>query len=450
MEKTSISDRWSFKKLQRQRAKFAIQTVRIIALGGATLISSQTFAMAQAGGLDASFGNGGKVSTPVTGTNSVANALAIQGDGKIVVAGGLGGNQDFGLIRYNLNGSLDTAFGMGGIALANIPNGILSVAVGVDVQSDGKIITGGTVYTLDSSPSGVQVFIGLGLVRFNANGSVDTSFGNGGVVTTQAFNASQCNASAFAVQPDGKILLAGHCITGTGSTATGFSIMARFEIDGSLDSSLGTGGVGILTESPTAIALQSDEKIVIAGGSTVSRYNSNGSIDSSFGIFGSAGSVGTLAAVAVQADGKIVVAGTFSDKLTVTPQGEMVAIRYNTDGTVDDAFGTHGGALTNFFTGASAAAAFALAVQSNGDIVVAGTATSGSGPSEFAIARLTSTGILDSTFGSGGRVTTGFGTNSASIAAIALQTDGKTVAAGNATNIAAGSDAFAVARYTAR
>jgi uncharacterized delta-60 repeat protein len=155
-----------------------------------------------------------------------------------------------------------------------------------------------------------------------------------------------------------------------------------------------------------------------------------------------------LAAVAIQGDDKIVVAGTFSDELKVTPEGEMAIIRYNTDGSVDESFGTHGGTLASFFTGASTAAAFAVAVEPNGDIVLAGKAIVGSSPSEFAIARFTSSGTLDSTFGAGGRVTTGFGANSASIAALALQTDGKIVAAGNAMNTAAGSDAFAVARYT--
>lgn len=405
--------------------------------------------LGQAGSLDSSFGTRGKITTSVIGTNSVANAVALQTDGKVLVAGGLGGNQDFGVIRYNPNGSLDLKFGVNGIAMANIPNGILSVAIGVGVQADGRITTGGTIYTIDSAGLVPKVFIGLGLVRFDSNGSVDSSFGQDGVITTTPFNASQCNATAFAVQADAKILLAGGCTMGTGPTTTNFSAIARYEANGSLDPSFGTGGVAVLAEAPVAIALQSDSKIVVAGGGIVSRYNTDGSIDESFGIFGSAGAVGSLSAVAVQRDGKVVAAGTFSDQPSVTREGKMIVLRYNPDGTVDETFGTRGGAIAKFSSaGASTAAGFALAIESNGDILVGGKAIRGSSPSEFALARFTAVGALDSSFGNGGTVVTGFGTSSASLSGMALQADGKIIAAGNAMDTAAGSDAFAVARYT--
>lgn len=406
------------------------------------LITSSTLVLAQAGRLDPTFGQGGKVITNVPGSaTAVANAVALQSDGQIIVAGGLGAGQAIGLVRYNPNGTLDTSFGSSGIALAAIPNNILSSATGTAIQLDGKILAGGTVYTLANG----KAFIGLGIVRFNSNGSMDSSFGTTGVVTTLPFSAARCGGGPVALQPDGKILLAGSCTMSVGSN--GFSTIVRFNANGSLDSTYGSGGAAVLAEAPSAIALQPDGKILVAGGGTVSRYNTNGSIDSSFGIFGSVGSV-TAAAVAVQGDGKIVVGGSFSDQLSVTPDGDFAVVRYNSDGTVDEGFGTHGGVLADFFTGTSSAAAFAVVVESNGDILAAGKATRGSNPSEFALARFTSLGTLDPSFGTGGVVTTSFGQKD-SVAAVVLQTDGKIVAAGNSMNVTTSNDSFAVARYIA-
>ena len=410
------------------------------------LVASSRLAMSQAGRLDPTFGSGGKVLTNVPGsTNAVANGVALQSDGKIIVGGAFGGSGDIGLVRYNTNGTLDTGFATGGIALANIPNGILSSAVGVGVQTGGKIVAGGTIYTL----SGTNVFIGFGVVRFNPNGTMDTGFGAGGVAKALPFNTSRCGGSALVVQPDGKILLGGGCSKGTGTSQTHVSVMARFDTNGSLDSTFGSGGSAVLAEDPTGIALQSDGKIVVAGSGIVSRYNTSGSADLSFGIFGSVGAVGSVAAIAVQGDGKIVVAGTFSDQLSVPADGDLALIRYNSDGTVDETFGIHGGALADFFTGTSGAAGFALVIESSGDIIAAGKATQGSNPSEFAVARFTSLGTLDSLFGMGGVVTTSFGQTD-SVAGLAIQTDGKIVAAGNSLNVSTGNDEFAVARYTTR
>jgi uncharacterized delta-60 repeat protein len=401
---------------------------------------------AQAGRLDPAFGSGGKVLTSVPGaSNAQANAVALQTDGKILVAGALGNNADIGVVRYNTNGTLDAGFGSSGIALANIPNGILSSAAGVGVQSNGKIVAGGTIYTLN----GAQAFIGLGVVRFSANGSLDSSFGAAGVAETLPFGATECGGSAFALQSDGKILLAGGCSRGRSTSAISYSVISRFTASGNLDATFGTGGAAVLAENPAALALQSDGKILVAGGSTVSRYNSNGSTDTSFGIFGSIGALGSVAAIAVQNDGRIVVAGTFSDQLTIPAERDFALTRYNSDGTVDQTFGTRGGALADFFSGASSAAAFALAIDSHGNLVVAGKATQGNNPSEFAVARFTSTGLLDATFGAGGVVTTSFGQTD-SVAAVVIQPDGKIVAAGNSFNAGSSADSFAVARYTAQ
>jgi uncharacterized delta-60 repeat protein len=417
-----------------------------VLLAGTTLIAFSAPMMAQGGRLDATFGSGGKVLTSVPGAiNAMANAITLQNDGKIIVAGELGVSADIGLVRYNTNGTLDTGFGSSGIAQANILNGVLSSAIGVRVlPTTGEILAGGTIYTLLNPGA----FIGLGVVRFNPNGSTDTTFGTAGIVQTLAFGASECGGTAFALQPDGKILLAGGCTKGTSPNLISFSTIARYTANGSLDTTFGTGGTAVLAEAPAAITLQSDGKILVAGGGTVSRYNTNGSIDSSFGIFGSLGALGSVAAIALQGDGKIVVAGTFSDQLTVPADGDFALTRYNSDGTVDETFGTHGRARADFFSGSSSAIASALAIDSKGNLVVAGKAAEGSNPSEFAVARLTSLGVLDITFGAGGVVTTSFG-EADSVAALAIQPDGKIVGVGNSFNAGANTDSFALARYTA-
>lgn len=140
-------------------------------------------------------------------------------------------------------------------------------------------------------------------------------------------------------------------------------------------------------------------------------------------------------------------AGTLSDQLSVMVDGDFALIRYDSDGTVDQGFGTRGGVLADFLTGTSSAAAAAIAIESNGDIVVAGKATQGSNPSQFALARFTLSGSLDPSFGTGGLVTTSFGQND-SAAAIVLLSDGKIVVAGNSVD-ASGNDSFALARYIA-
>ena len=418
---------------------------RRLLLAGAASIAFSAPIMAQGGRLDATFGSGGKVLTSVPGAiNAMANAVTLQRDGKILVAGELGNSSDIGLVRYNANGTLDVGFGSAGIAQANITNGVLSSAIGVRVlPTTGKILAGGTIYTLLNPGA----FIGFGIVRFNPDGSRDTTFGTAGLVQTLPFGASQCGGAAFTLQPDGKILLAGGCTKRTSTILTNFSAIARYTPNGSLDPTFGTGGTAVLAETPAAITLQSDGKILVAGGGTVSRYNIDGSIDSSFGVFGSIGALGSVAAIAVQGDGKIVVAGTFSDHLTVPADGDFALTRYNGDGTVDETFGTHGGALADFFSGSSTAAASAVAIDPKGRLIVAGKAADGSNPSEFAMARFTSQGLFDTTFGVGGVVTTSFG-EADSVAALAIQPDGKIVAAGNSFNAGANADSFALARYT--
>jgi uncharacterized delta-60 repeat protein len=396
----------------------------------AAVVSASTMVLAQAGHLDRTFGANGIFTLSLA--NSQANAVALQSDGKIVVAGQLGNKS--GLIRLNTTGSLDNTFGSGGVVVVNHFGGdINQVIVGMAIQSDGKIVAAAT-----GVPQGGQV------ARFNTNGTLDTTFGSNGIATLSL------NAALLVLQTDGKIIVTG-----------GGAVMARLNTNGQPDTTFGTGGVAALADfGSSSIALQSDGKILIGSGGfpplpvlnplgaagSVTRYNTNGSLDKTFGIFGQAAATAAPSAIAVQSDGKILTAGAQAGKVAV--HGNTLGFglaRYNTDGSIDTTFGSHGGDVTTF-PNTSLTGALALALQSNGDIVAAGEAgnvTASAIFEAFALARYAATGKLDAAFGTGGRVTTSFGSNAdAFITSIVLQSDGKIVVAG--TN---GGGSFEVARY---
>ncbi|MFN9753578.1 MAG: Ig-like domain-containing protein, partial [Planctomycetota bacterium] len=202
---------------------------KILVGGYATIGTNIDFAVARYnpdGSLDTSFGSGGVVTTPIgTGTDS-GRSITLQADGKILV-GGLsnnGSNDDFALIRYNVDGSLDTSFGTGGKVTTAVGTST-DQGRSVTVQPDGKILVGG--YSL---VGGVDDFA---LVRYNANGSLDTSFGTGGKLTTAIGSGLDFGTSVI-VQPDGKIVIGGYSITGNYDFA-----MIRYDANGSLDTGFG-------------------------------------------------------------------------------------------------------------------------------------------------------------------------------------------------------------------
>jgi uncharacterized delta-60 repeat protein len=406
------------------------------------LLSAMSVAPAveAAGELDPTFGTGGRVLTDVSGTGGSddAQALVIQPDGKIVVAGTSRGG-DFALARYNLDGSLDFSFGAGGRVLTDDVSGTGSFDQGraLALQADGKIVVAGR--------SGFD----FALARYNPDGSLDASFGVGGRVRTDFTGTGTFEevANALAIQPDGKIVLAG---TADEPGPPDFEFaLARYNPDGSLDASFGVGGL-VLTDvngadgfdDASGLAIQPDGKIVVAGtlevggGSdfALARYNPDGSLDPSFGVGGrvftdvsGTGRFTRAEALALQADGKMVVAGSSGS--------DFVLARYNPDGTVDAAFGVGGRVVTDVSGQANA-----LAIQPGGQIVVAG--RSGT---DFALARYNPDGSLDGAFGRGGLVLTNFGRFDGA-SAVALQADGRIVVAGTS-SFGDGPGDFALARY---
>ncbi len=418
-----------------------------------TIISITCFlisvaSLAQDGSLDTTFGTFGKVLTLANTSkyDDGYNAVAIQPDGKIVMAGNSsnGTNRDFVVIRYNSNGSLDTTFGTGGKVATDIGTGD-DIGNSVVIQPDGKIVVAGLSY-IDAP------IISFAIVRYNSNGSLDTTFGTGGKVTTAMGTTYHIDyGTSVALQPDGKIIVAGY----TYPSGVGLFKVVRYNTDGSLDATFGT--LGIVTTSlgtgnsyGYSVALQPDGKIVVAGycnesanniGFALVRYTSNGILDTTFGTGGkvttAVGSNAYGRSVAIQPDGKIVVAGyTY-----VNPKYVFVVVRYNTNGSLDTAFGT-GGKVTTI-VGSGYSEAYNVAIQPNGKIVVAGTADLGDN-NYFGVVRYTSNGSLDSTFGIGGKVITEVGPSNSEAYSIAFQPDGKIVLAGHYTGPGGN---FAIVRY---
>jgi uncharacterized delta-60 repeat protein len=346
--------------------------------------------------------------------------------------------------RYNLDGSLDATFGSEGWARTDLDEWNDS-ASDITLQPDGKILQSGT--SRDD----------FALVRYNRDGSLDDTFGNQGWVRTDFLGFGD-ESKAVVVQPDGRILVAGYATKKTVNNTYDYDFaLVRYLADGSLDTSFGEGGkvTTDLTgdqDRAQAVAFQPDGKIILVGPAkhspflhdfAIVRYNTDGSLDASFG---TGGHVFTdfeeghdfAYAVALQSDGRIVVAGA----ATIDGQEDIALVRYTSSGLLDTSFSGDGRAILSFGVGDDDA--YAVALQPNGKIIVAGYASNGSND-DFALVRYLANGSLDTGFGSGGSLVTDFvGSNDLGLA-VALQLDGKIVVAGNASN---GTDTdFALARY---
>ena len=423
------------------------------------------FALARyssAGVPDASFGTGGVVTTAAGAGTSYGAAVALQPDGKLVMVGdgynGAANQYDFLLTRFNADGTVDTGFGKDGVVTTDFQSGSNDYGAAIAVQSDGKIVAAGR-----SNKGAARDF---GLARYNADESLDTGFGSGGTVTTD-FASGEDRPYAVAIQPDGKIVVVGYANNGSDND---FAI-ARYTADGSLDSSFhGDGKVvtalGSGNDRARAVAVRPDGKIVVGGGIggdfAVARYNADGSLDASFG--GDANNDNTpdgyvtttlssaddtALAVALQPGGEIVAAGA----ATVGGDYDFAVARYTADGAPDTSFGTVGGsARTGYATTPMSDdrdIAYGVLLRGDGTIVVTGWAGSTAGgvdrPLDFALARYTADGSLDTGFGAGGRVITPIGPGDDRAYGAALQPDGKIVLAGYAHSGKAYE--FALARY---
>jgi uncharacterized delta-60 repeat protein len=326
-------------------------------------------------------------------------------------------------------GELDPRFGSGGVVQTDFSGGD-DYGFGVKVQSDGKTVVVGE--------SGVYPVFHTALTRYNRNGTLDRTFGNGGKVVA-ALDAGGDGSTAIVFQPDGKIVTAGSVIHNNFVVAV---VTARFNPDGSLDQTFGTNGsVQTVFGDPAAagndVLLQADGKIVVVGftgaGSYSSfnnfalvRFNPDGTLDQTFGIGGKIKSAsGVATSVTIQADGKLLVGGTYDPGSA----HRFMLARYNSNGTLDTTFGTSGVVTTAIGNGD--AFSFGIGLLSNGRIVLAGYSET-TQDHDFTVACYNSNGTLDQTFGNGGVAALDFFGGTDDIAyALAVQRDDKIVLGGH-------------------
>jgi uncharacterized delta-60 repeat protein len=398
-------------------------------MGGANVTNVQVNCAAPvvSVGLDASFGGTGKVAAAFGGDES---AMLLQPDGKIVIVGGAG---NFVVARYNVDGTLDGGFGTAGVATTDIAGGS-DRAHAVALQSDGKIVVAGFARVGASDDFAV--------VRYLTNGTPDPDFGTAGEATADLFGLYN-RAFAVAIAPDNQILVAGETSLPTGG---GDFALVRFSAAGVLDTSFGgtpdgkvttdiAGGVDIARN----LVVESGGTILVTGTITMNgdsalenfgaaRYTANGVIDTSLDTDGKVAIAGRSVgdALALQA-GKLLIAGN-----TVVNGDRVFALmRLNSNGSVDNTFGTQGLATTAFSTGDDFGRGIAL--QADGKILVSGQSSNQSNPN-FAVARYSANGAPDLTFDNDGRFSVDFFGAGDSAESVAVQADGRIVLSGFAEN----------------
>ena len=401
------------------------------------LIAASTTMIGQtAGTIDSTFGVNGIASA------SFSNGLAYGGgvrqpDGKLIVTGYTDGA--FAAARFTDNGALDSTYGTNGKSIVAI--GVNDIPYGCALQPDGKLVVVGTS-TLDYSD------YNFAAVRLNSDGSLDHTFGTNGK-TVMSYPGNN-EAHAVIVQSDGKILIAGFSAY-TSSDQTTIPLLARLTSNGIFDNTFNNGnGWSTYTGSAAlgyytwiyAIALQSDGKILIGGTSNttgfgttfaVFRFNSTGTMDNTFDWsatrYADGLNAGGIAyALAVQLDGKIIAAGVTHD--------DFYICRFNTTGSLDNTFGNSSLGVHTSLTSSNTDRILSCVIQDDGKILVAGAANY-----NFGLARYNSDGSLDNTFGSGGTVVTELGDYDEIYSVVTKPDDGKIIALGRS------GDNFVAAQY---
>ena len=380
-------------------------------------------------GLDPTFGGIGKVSTDFGGDET---DMLIQPDGKIILIGGSA--TDFVLARYNSNGTLDTGFGTGGLVTTDV-GGSSDAALGGALQGD-KIVVVGYARVGNNDD--------FALVRYNATGTPDTTFGTQGKVTTDFFGTRN-RAYAVAITADNQILVAGEAQPASG-VGVDFAL-ARYSANGTFDATFGGAAAGKVatdivggTDLGRNVAIDNSGRILVSGTITlagspflehagIARYDSNGIPDNTFDTDGKLSINGRAfgEALAVQGD-KLLIAGT----AVVSGKRQFGLMRLAADGGIDLSFGTTGLTTTQFSTLGDFGRD--LALQADGKILVSGQASNELQP-DFALARYSANGAPDLTFDGDGKMTVDFFGKGDSAENVAVQADGRIVLGGFAVNI---------------
>ena len=392
------------------------------------------------GALDRSFNasNGYAILQSIAGVSTGGVETAVQPDGRIVVAGRRSGplGDDVLVARYTADGLLDASFGGGGIVTFNGSGVGNDRALGLALQPDGKILVAGYATVTGSPKRDILV------LRFTASGELDPAFGDAGVFVYNGSGNGTDIAFAVALQPDGKILVAGESATALSQDA----LILRLLPNGTLDTSFAGQGVFLFNGQAGGldrffdVKVQADGKVLAAGSTSgvagvdvlLVRLDPGGALDASFGAGGAVRLRGPSAqdgyanSLSVQPDGRLVVTGTLGKSGTF----DLFAARFLPGGQLDTGFGT-GGYFVYDAPSDGDDYGYASSILGNGSILIAG--TSGNGPvTETVVLRLTSDGLPDGGFGQAGAAryslnsaaeTTGYG--------MALQQDGRIIVTGN-------------------
>jgi uncharacterized delta-60 repeat protein len=434
-----------FRRRIPRSAALLLPVALLVGLTGLSLV-----ALGAAGDLDPTFGGAGYAIAAIGDGADSGEAVVIQGDGKIIVAGAsfTGAATDFAAVRYDAEGAVDSTFSGDGVVTTDFAGGP-DHAYDAVLQPEGELILAGSAYT-----SGAYHFA---LARYESNGAPDAAFDGDGLLTIP-FGSQDASATAVALQPDGKIVVAGYVSSGDDSDIALVRVHPNgepdlaFSGDGQTTTPIGNG-----LERAYDLVIQPDGKIIVvgedrAGGDgtvpqfVVARYSTDGSLDESFGTGGITttflGDESIARGVALQEDGKIVVVG----QITQAGYDYFGIARYTTTGSLDaggeEGFGPDGYVMIAPGYGGLA---YDVVIQPDGWIVVAGDGDFGSGYDDFTLMRLNWFGGLDDEFGNYGIAHSSLVSGNDAARGVALQADGKIVAAGFASNGI--DDDFAVARF---
>jgi uncharacterized delta-60 repeat protein len=355
-------------------------------------------------------------------------AMIVLSNGDILASSSAGFN--LAIARFLPNGSLDPSFGAGGVAVAPFPSSLSSGASGLALAPGGKIVAAGSV----TPQSGTEEFA---VARFNANGGLDTSFGGTGMVATQVEPTTGAAGQSVVVQPDGKIVVggAGTLVTYRSETTTG--ALVRYNANGSLDTTFGNGGsvVGGGLQNISGLGEDASGNVFVLP--EFAEFSSLGQRQATF-IASPMVATSTGGDDLFLPNGQTIIAQTVGIMKRVTdPQVK----RYTLSGAVDTTFNNQPFAYNSKLARDSAGA---VAIGPNGHVVVGGTVFFGT--AVLGLGRLNTNGSLDSGFGNNGVLTTSIFGNEA-IEALAVQPNGDIVASGYTENNSTGQSFTFLARY---
>lgn len=405
-------------------------------IAGFLMAFGVNFAQAQAGALDPTFGNGGTATTSFANGSAGVGAFE-QSNGDVVAVAQVdfvqGESTGIGLVRYTSTGALDTTFGTDGIT-NTIFAGFNFTPFGFAVQKNGDILVAG-----EAIGSGESGRIEFGLARYTSNGILDPTFGNGGLVTTLVGTRVDV-PTAMLLQPSGKIVMAGFEVAQEG-IAPGKMSMVRYNSNGSLDTTFGTGGISLVTDiitGPDALAMLSNGNYLAVGQIGIGKtgveveLNSKGMLLSkvtagSLAVAPSSSQSGFFPTI-FQANGDYIVAVTSCTDDSQCRGTKIGVSRFLETGKVDTTF--NASAFESFDPTQTTSVGRAIALQANGQIVVGGLINLDS-PILGGLARLDANGELDTTFGT----TNSFGgcctvTSEQTFTGLLIQTDGNIIAIG--------------------